>query len=100
MIFSFGKSEHDELSILTPLRQCCMVRKSTLMRLLKFYEGPHSISGVVRDSLLKDVASPILLEPLLQALDRRLVIILHTVSTCITNSKLPFMNTVIIDDGF
>ena len=96
----FGKSQHDEISILAPLRQCCIVRKSTLVRMLSLYEGPQPLSDAMRQSLYQDVVSPVLLEPHLHALDRRLATILRTISTCIHNARLPFMNTVIIDDGF
>lgn len=32
---AFGKPKHDEVSILAPLYQCCIIRKSTLEKLLK-----------------------------------------------------------------
>jgi len=31
----FGKAFHDEMSILSPIRQCCILRKSTLRTLLR-----------------------------------------------------------------
>ena len=33
---AFGKAYHDEMSILSPLYQCCLVRRSTLATLLRF----------------------------------------------------------------
>uniref|UniRef100_A0A2I3HR24 FAM20 C-terminal domain-containing protein n=1 Tax=Nomascus leucogenys TaxID=61853 RepID=A0A2I3HR24_NOMLE len=52
----FGRHSHDEISILSPLSQCC---------------------------LLEDRLSPVLTEPHLLALDRRLQTILRTVEGCI-----------------
>lgn len=33
---AFGRAKHDEVSILAPLYQCCIIRKSTLSKLLKW----------------------------------------------------------------
>ena len=98
--FRFGKSDHDELSILAPLYQCCTIRKSTLSRLLQFYSGPTSLGAAMKASLLADIASPILLDRHLDALDRRVAIILQHVSKCLSKVKLSFLNGVIVDDGF
>ena len=94
--FRFGKSRHDEVSILAPIYQCCLVRYSTLQKLLAFQRGPHQLSDVMRESLAQDVASPILTEPHLAALDRRLDMVLLTLHTC-THSK--GFSSVVIDDG-
>lgn len=33
---AFGRSKHDEISILAPLYQCCIIRKTTLEKLIKW----------------------------------------------------------------
>lgn len=41
---SFGKSEFDDDDILLPLRQCCIMRPSTFLKLLKFYKGQKGLT--------------------------------------------------------
>ncbi|XP_029455153.1 pseudokinase FAM20A [Rhinatrema bivittatum] len=79
----FGKHSHDEISILAPLYQCCMIRKTTLERLQLLALPDYRLSDVMRESLLKDRLAPILTEPHLLALDRRLQKVLNTVKRCI-----------------
>lgn len=79
----FGLPRHDELSILSPIRQCCLIRESTLRRLLSFNSGPQHLSDYMRNSLAKDPVNPVLAEAHLLALDRRLQIILHSVRDCV-----------------
>ena len=40
---AFGKTQHDEMSILAPLYQCCLVRRTTLATLMRFYSFRFSI---------------------------------------------------------
>lgn len=97
----FGQAFQDDMSILKPLIQCCALRVSTLKMLLKwvhinkhwilikkniifrFYNGPKPLSDILRESLANDPIAPILWEPHLAALDRRVKIILETVRQCI-----------------
>ncbi|XP_017475344.1 PREDICTED: extracellular serine/threonine protein CG31145 [Rhagoletis zephyria] len=79
----FGKAFHDELTILAPLLQCCMIRTSTLTRILEFHNGPKPLSQLLRDSMSVDPVRPVLWEPHLAALDRRITIILNGVRDCI-----------------
>ncbi|XP_075148218.1 uncharacterized protein LOC142222136 [Haematobia irritans] len=79
----FGKAFHDDLTILAPMLQCCMVRKSTVRKLLEFHNGPRQLSQVMRESMLVDPVSPVLWEPHLAALDRRVGIILQGVRDCV-----------------
>uniref|UniRef100_A0ACB8EM69 Pseudokinase fam20a n=1 Tax=Sphaerodactylus townsendi TaxID=933632 RepID=A0ACB8EM69_9SAUR len=101
----FGKHSHDEISILAPLIQCCLlsmlgdggkgthvpqvldlllrIKKTTLLRLQLLAQPDYQLSDVMRDSLLRDRLTPVLTEPHLLALDRRLLIILKTVEKCI-----------------
>ncbi|XP_005992213.1 pseudokinase FAM20A [Latimeria chalumnae] len=79
----FGKPLHDELSILAPLIQCCIIKKSTLLRLHLLSQPGFRLSDVMQESLLRDHLFPILTEPHLLALDRRLDKILRVVQKCI-----------------
>lgn len=63
----------------------CLVRikKKTLLHLRLLAQADYRLSDVMRESLLEDQLSPVLTEPHLLALDRRLQIILKTVEDCI-----------------
>ncbi|KAG8556636.1 hypothetical protein GDO81_018147 [Engystomops pustulosus] len=78
----FGRHSQDDLSILAPLQQCCRIKKSTLQRLELLDTEPYRLSDVMRESLSMDPLTPILSEPHLLALDRRLGIILNVVKEC------------------
>ncbi|CAL1542629.1 unnamed protein product [Lymnaea stagnalis] len=93
----FGKSKYDCTSCLAPLRQCCAIRLSTLTKLAKLYVGPSSLSQVLRQSMTSDPLSPILWEPHLDALDRRLGKVIKVVNDCIAAGKS--REHVIINDG-
>ncbi|XP_035824787.1 extracellular serine/threonine protein kinase FAM20C [Aplysia californica] len=94
---AFGKSKYDCISCLAPVRQCCMIRLSTLTKLVKLYQGPQSLSSILRESMAADPINPILMEPHLDALDRRLSKILHVISGCIKDGRA--WGDVVIDDG-
>uniref|UniRef100_A0A8C5VBG8 FAM20A golgi associated secretory pathway pseudokinase n=1 Tax=Microcebus murinus TaxID=30608 RepID=A0A8C5VBG8_MICMU len=79
----FGRHSHDEISILSPLSQCCMIKRKTLLHLELLAQADYKLSDVMRESLLEDRLTPVLTEPHLLALDRRLQIILRTVERCI-----------------
>ncbi|XP_046937566.1 pseudokinase FAM20A [Lynx rufus] len=79
----FGRHSQDELSILSPLSQCCRIKRKTLSHLQLLAQGDYRLSDVMRESLLEDELSPVLTEPHLLALDRRLQIILQTVKGCV-----------------
>ncbi|GFN96857.1 extracellular serine/threonine protein kinase fam20c [Plakobranchus ocellatus] len=97
---AFGKAHYDCISCLAPVRQCCMIRQSTFAKLVKFYQGPDSLSHVMRTSLASDSLAPILLEPHLDALDRRLSKILHVIHGCIKDPENPRrLEDVVVDDG-
>ncbi|XP_014480993.1 PREDICTED: extracellular serine/threonine protein CG31145 [Dinoponera quadriceps] len=83
----FGKPFHDETSILAPLLQCCIIRQSTLAILLRFHNGPTRLSAAMRQSMAKDPVAPVLWEPHLDALDRRIGIILQAVRDCIAREN-------------
>ena len=79
----FGRPFHDEISILAPILQCCMIRQSTLGTLLKFHNGPVSLSASLRKSMANDPVAPVLWEPHLIALDRRVRVILQAIRDCL-----------------
>lgn len=47
--FSFGKTDFDDDDILMPLRQCCVIRPSTLDTLLTFYKGPKGLTQALHE---------------------------------------------------
>ncbi|KAM9394188.1 extracellular serine/threonine protein kinase FAM20C [Pholidichthys leucotaenia] len=88
----FGKHSHDELSILVPLSQCCRVRKSTYLRLQLLAKEEFKLSSLMEESLLHDRLSPVLIQPHLQAMDRRLRLVLQVLAGCI--EKEGYLNVV------
>ncbi|KAH9502556.1 hypothetical protein Btru_068982 [Bulinus truncatus] len=94
----FGRSKYDCMSCIAPVRQCCLIRLSTLAKLVKLYIGPDSLSHVLRESLKADPSYPVLWEPHLDALDRRLGKILSVVSDCVNVKGKPW-NEVVLNDG-
>ena len=86
----FGRSKHDELTILAPLYQCCMVRASTLETLLRYHHTPEqSLGSALKTTLETDPVKPVLLDPHYQAVDRRVAIILKVLRECIKAASHP-----------
>ncbi|XP_076154525.1 extracellular serine/threonine protein kinase FAM20C [Alosa pseudoharengus] len=79
----FGKHSHDEVSILVPLSQCCRVKKSTHLRLQLLAKEEYKLSTLMEESLRRDRLAPILIRPHLDAMDRRLRLVLQVLSDCI-----------------
>lgn len=92
---SFGNPFHDEISILAPLYQCCVVRDETYKRLLTLKNGV--LSKVLRQVLKQDPISPILAEQHYPALDRRVTIVLEKIQTCI--DKVPGKTVLVRKKG-
>lgn len=80
---AFGKAFHDEFSILAPLLQCCQVRATTVETLLKFHNGKIPLSQALEMAMANDPIAPILWQPHLTALDRRIAIILNGIRDCV-----------------
>lgn len=59
------------------------IKKKTLLHLQLLAQADYRLSDMMRESLLEDQLTPILTEPHLLALDRRLHIILRTVEGCL-----------------
>ncbi|TSL75279.1 Pseudokinase FAM20A [Bagarius yarrelli] len=91
----FGRHSYDEMSILAPLTQCCMIKRSTLLKLQLLMQPEYRLSEVMRESLARDPLGPVLTELHLQALDRRLERILRSVSRCV--KKLGEAKVVVTD---
>lgn len=91
----FGKYSHDELSILVPLQQCCRIRKSTYLRLQLLAKEEYKLSLLMAESLRTDRVAPVLYQPHLEALDRRLRVVLQAVRDCVERDGLP---SVVEDD--
>ncbi|KAI9526402.1 hypothetical protein NQZ68_039822 [Dissostichus eleginoides] len=82
---AFGRHSQDEPTILVPLKQCCSIRRSTLLRLRLLSLPGFRLSDVMRESLAQDPLAPLaplLSEGNLSALDRRLASVLQAVKTC------------------
>lgn len=79
----FGKHSHDEVSILAPLSQCCRVKKSTHLRLQLLAKEEYKLSVLMEESLQRDSLAPILIQPHLEAMDRRLRLVLQVLADCI-----------------
>jgi len=92
---SFGRYDNDDLSILTPIRQCCFFRYTTFARLYRIYH--KGLSKLLLDSLkMSEQLQMILIEEHLIAIDRRLEILFSYLDTCI---KTYTVKGVMIDDG-
>lgn len=59
------------------------VKRKTLLHLQLLAQAEYRLSDVMRESLLEDQLSPVLTEPHLLALDRRLQTVLRAVQDCI-----------------
>lgn len=59
------------------------IKRTTLLRLQLLAEPEYRLSDMMRESLLQDRLAPVLTEPHLLALDRRLQLILKAVRKCI-----------------
>ncbi|KAK7112956.1 extracellular serine/threonine protein CG31145-like [Littorina saxatilis] len=94
----FGKAHQDEMSCLAPMLQCCRLRRSTLQRLVRLYRGPYPFSVIVRTALSRDSVNPVLIEPHLEALDRRLVKVLRVLAEC-AGEEGRTLGDVVVDDG-
>ncbi|MEE6512693.1 hypothetical protein FKM82_019854 [Ascaphus truei] len=79
----FGRHSYDDLSILAPLQQCCRIKKSTLQRLQLLSSDSYRLSDPGWESLSLDPLTPVLSEPHLSALDRRLGVTLSVLRQCL-----------------
>lgn len=92
---AFGRQFTDEMSILTPVMQCCLMRYSTMQRLIHLYA--NGFSKMLDESMKSDPLYPILTKDHLESVDRRLEIVLEQVANCV---KEYTVEHVIVDDGY
>lgn len=59
------------------------MRKSTYHRLQLLAKEDYRLSALMEESLLQDRLSPVLIQPHLQAMDRRLRVVLQVLTGCI-----------------
>ncbi|XP_059406920.1 extracellular serine/threonine protein kinase FAM20C-like isoform X1 [Carassius carassius] len=85
----FGKHSHDEMSILVPLTQCCRVKRSTYLRLQLLAKEEFKLSSLMEESLLQDQLTPVLIQPHLEAMDRRLRLVLKVLADCVEKEGFP-----------
>uniref|UniRef100_A0A671NEZ3 Extracellular serine/threonine protein kinase FAM20C-like n=1 Tax=Sinocyclocheilus anshuiensis TaxID=1608454 RepID=A0A671NEZ3_9TELE len=85
----FGKHSHDEMSILVPLTQCCRVKRSTYLRLQLLAKEEFKLSSLMEESLLQDQLAPILIQPHLEAMNRRLRLVLTVLADCVEKEGFP-----------
>jgi hypothetical protein len=78
---SFGNPHHDELSILAPLKQCCLLRKSTFDRLVELRGG--LMTKLLIEATKNDPISPILHKKHIEAINRRMPIVFQTLMDCV-----------------
>lgn len=61
------------------------VKKSTYLRLQLLAKEEFRLSSLMEESLLRDRLTPVLIQPHLQAMDRRLRKVLQVLASCIEN---------------
>uniref|UniRef100_A0A8C7XCQ0 FAM20C golgi associated secretory pathway kinase a n=1 Tax=Oryzias sinensis TaxID=183150 RepID=A0A8C7XCQ0_9TELE len=59
------------------------VKRSTYLRLQLLAKEEYQLSSIMEESLLRDRLSPLLIQPHLQAMDRRLQLVLQVLAGCI-----------------
>lgn len=72
------------------------IKKSTYLRLRLLATEPYRLSELLREALAADRLAPVLAEPHLQALDRRLGKVLAAVGRCLATAAQP--HQVLVDD--
>lgn len=72
------------------------IKKSTYLRLQLLATRPYLLSELLREALAADPLAPILAEPHLRALDRRLGKVLAAVGRCLARAAQP--GEVVVDD--
>ncbi|CAI4232161.1 unnamed protein product [Auanema sp. JU1783] len=90
---AFGRTNFDDDDIMLPLRQCCVIRPSTLNTLIDFYKTPKSLVRALHRSLGKDPVAPILHKKHYPAIERRLHKVMSYIVECLQHN--PFTSVVI-----
>ncbi|CEF70981.1 Glycosaminoglycan xylosylkinase [Strongyloides ratti] len=83
----FGKTNFDDEDILLPLRQCCVIRSSTLVKLMTLYTGEKGLTETLHESMSQDPVQPILAYKHYPAMERRLNYIMNTILECLDKNS-------------
>lgn len=78
---SFGNATLDDMSILAPLRQCCLLRQSTFDRLVFLRNG--LLTKLLTEAMKNDPIAPVLHKSHIEAINRRMPIIFQHIQTCV-----------------
>lgn len=81
-------------TVVTP-HSPCRIRRSTYLRLQLLAKEEHKLSLLMAESLQRDKVAPVLYQLHLEALDRRLRIVLQAVRDCVEKDGL---SSVVEDD--
>lgn len=92
---SFGNPYVDEMTILAPLYQCCIIRQRMYDRLWQLRNGV--LGQVLYNILREESLAPILSRSNYKAVDRRLHIVLNIVDECISKHG---RQEVLLDDSY
>ena len=86
------------MGLLAPITQCCLIRATTLKRLLHLYTDDVTLGEKLGRSLAMETVQPLLNSKHLKAVDRRLATVLRELSKCIDKSQS--VSDVVKYDGF
>lgn len=81
---AFGNYTQDDLSILAPLRQCCILRTSTFDRLAQLKNG--LLTKLLTEAMKTDPLAPILHKKHIEAINRRMPIIFQHIQQCVNRN--------------
>lgn len=84
---AFGKTTFDDEDILLPLRQCCVIRSSTLVKLMALYTGDKGLTEKLHESMSQDPIQPILAYKHYPAIERRLNYVMKKILECLDNNN-------------
>ena len=81
--FRKNSSHYDDMALLTPLIQCCVLRDTTSEHLQWMSRWHVSLSEALAELMSVDATAPVLLNEDLAALDRRMAIVQSEIRTCV-----------------
>ena len=82
----------------TPVHiQCCVIRQSTISMLLSYHSGPVSLAAALNRSLSSDPIKPVLTNQHLEAVNRRVGLVMQVVRECLDTAEIA-ENVVFIRD--
>uniref|UniRef100_A0A0N5CDZ5 Fam20C domain-containing protein n=1 Tax=Strongyloides papillosus TaxID=174720 RepID=A0A0N5CDZ5_STREA len=84
---AFGKTTYDDEDILLPLRQCCVIRSSTLIKLMTLYTGDKGLTEELHESMSQDPVQPILAYKHYTSMERRLDYVMKKILECLDKNS-------------